>query len=459
MTDHIQILQLVNPTAEETTIKALCHGDMSTTTTLIETLDATDYHDQRYQVVFMAVANLLRGIEPIDTKAILEECRSLVTELKLKITITPDLVENLTGDVSKAVAYAATVKRMAWLRQAGDFATWFVSELQRNPDPNELFTAAQERFQVLQPQHENPNFVYGWDTIPMQEKVIAQRVAEYKEGVRSAFDWPWAMWNKCIRPLRAGMVGILAAPDGMGKTTYLEIIAEHWARNGVHVVYVHLEDELGYKRDRRDARHALVDMENIESGNLSDAELRQLNDAHERMGEWAGHLHYYDAAGKSMTEIVRELEARVSEGVCQAVVFDYLDKVKATRAQAKLFGDGTWERQADDMEALKTFAEKNKMPVFTATQGNKDMQAGGVQTRKNIQGSGQKSQKAQLVIILTRDIVGDGGLRAKDGELLAEAGEYSPIVNVRIDKQNRGKTGGFKQFLVGKFFIVKDIER
>src|SRR5690606_24166958 len=111
--------------------------------------------------------------------------------------------------------------------------------------------------------------------------------------------------------------------------------------------------------------------------------------------------HYYHAAGKSMSEIVRELESRIAEGVCHAVVFDYLDKVQPTQGQAKLFGANTWERQANDMEALKSFAERNHLPVFTATQGNKNMQSGGVQTRQNIQGSGQKSQKAQLVLILS----------------------------------------------------------
>jgi replicative DNA helicase len=255
------------------------------------------------------------------------------------------------------------------------------------------------------------------------------------------------------------MVGILAAADGMGKTTFLEQVAEYWAECGYQTVYVHLEDALDYKLDRRTARQALVEMNHIEDGTLTAEEWRKVEAADHRMAQWACNLHYYHAAGKCMGEIVRELESRISEGVCQAVVFDYLDKVQPSRGQAKLFGDNTWERQAADMESLKTFAEKANIPVFTATQGNKSMQNGGTQTRQNIQGSGQKSQKAQLVIILSRDIVGDGGLYDSDNVLLAEAGEYSPIVNVRVDKQNRGRTGGFKQYLAGKYFTVRDIER
>lgn len=156
---------------------------------------------------------------------------------------------------------------------------------------------------------------------------------------------------------------------------------------------------------------------------------------------------------------MRQLESRVAEGVCQAVVFDYLDKVRPTRGQSQLYGNNLWERQADDMEQLKAFAEKSKLTVLTATQGNKSMQDAGTQTRQAIQGSGQKSQKSQLVVILTRDLVGSGGMKDSNGALIAAAGEYSPMVNVRVDKQNIGRTGGFQQVLVGQYFTVRDIER
>jgi thiamine pyrophosphate-dependent acetolactate synthase large subunit-like protein len=111
------------------------------------------------------------------------------------------------------------------------------------------------------------------------------------------------------------------------------------------------------------------------------------------------------------------------------------------------------------MDDLKTFAERNRLPVFTATQGNKSMQNEGTQTRRAIQGSGQKSQKAQLVIILTRELVGENGKYDERGVQIAAPGEYSPTVTVRVDKQNRGKTGSFKQFLVGQYFTVRDIAR
>lgn len=453
-----QLLNLIHPTAEATTLAAM-RDDMTLAVSITQMLEPDYYSNPRHQVVFQAIRNLLQGIEPIDAAAITAECISIQAESKQPVNITLDFVTSLDGDRQRAIPYANTVRRMAWLRGAGDFAFWLVQELQSNPDPDELFVAAQERWQQLQPARSNSGFVYGWDTVDMQATAIAERIQEAEDGKSTMFDWPWAAWNRIIRPLRAGMVGILAAPDGMGKTTYLEMVAEHWAIRGFQVVYVHLEDDLSYKLDRRTARHALVSMNHIEDGTLDSAERKSIRDADTRIGKWASGLHYYHAAGKSMTEILRELETRISEGVCQAVVFDYLDKVTPTQGQGKLFGSNTWERQAHDMELLKSFAENHAMPVFTATQGNKAMQSGGTQTRQNIQGSGQKSQKAQLVLILTRDIVGDSGLTDKDGKQIAGPGEYSPIVNLRVDKQNRGQTGSLQQFLVGRFFTVRDIER
>lgn len=459
MTDApVSLLGLTNPDAEIAVLYAM-RVDTNAAIELAQTLTPQDFYDTRHAVVFEAIQRLLMGVEPIDTKAIHAECISILRERKLKQHIDADHIAGLTsGDTQRFAMYANTVKKLGWLRQASDFAFWLVQELQERPQPDELFAAAQERWQMLAPKKSESNFVYGWETVRLQRDALRQRIQQRKEGIISRFDWPWASWNSRVRPLLPGMVGIIAAPDGQGKSIMLEQIAEHWASNGHRVVMVHLEDSLDYKLNRRSSRHALVPLEKIEDGNLSDDEQMRVDDADDRMSLWADYMHYYHAAGKSMTAIVRELETRVAEGVCNAVIFDYLDKVQPTRGQARVYGENTWERQANDMEQLKTFAENAKVPVFTATQGNKEMQGNGTQTRKNIQGTGQKSQKAQLVMILTRDLVGDEGLRDKHGKVLAEPGEYSPVAKLRIDKQNRGKTGDFKQYILGQFFTVRDIQ-
>ena len=454
-TTTAELLDLIHPTAEITVLAAM-RDDTDQAIGIAEMLTARDFYDLRRSVVFEAISNILRTAEPVDVGGIVTEAATITKERNLSFRIDAAYVNTLYGETGRGEAYAATVKRLAWLRNAGDFAFWLAEKLQGRPDPMELFTEAQERWQHMQPAQVDSGFVYGWETIDQQRASIAQHIKEHEDGSQQLFDWPWALWNTIVRPLRPGMVGLVAAPSGMGKTTYLEMIAEHWAKQGHQVVYVHLEDSLPYKLDRRTARHSFVPINAIEDGNLSHEQRRQVADAEHAIGDWAGNLHYYQASGRSMVEIVREMKSRVAEGVCQCVVLDYLDKVRASRGQINQYGDNNWKKEADDVEALKTFAEQAGVVVMTASQGNKAMMSGGVQTRQNVRGSGEKTEKVQLAVILTRDIVGEGGQTDVTGKRIAEPGQYSPVVNVRIDKQNRGQTGNFRQVIRGEHFRVHD---
>mgnify|MGYP000906931324 FL=1 len=59
-------------------------------------------------------------------------------------------------------------------------------------------------------------------------------------------------------------------------------------------------------------------------------------------------------------------------------------------------------------------------------------------------------------MILTRDIVGAGGLW--DGVTkIADEGDYSPIATLRIDKQNRGITKTFYQVFRGECYRIGDL--
>lgn len=461
MTDIAQVLELTHPTAETTVLAAMRRGGTDDVIFMADLLSSSDFSDPRRRIVFQAIVNVLHGMEPIDDTAILAECVQVARDMKFeKITIDGGYLAGLEGDLLRARPYAATVKRMAWLRGAGDYAYWLVQKLQERPDPEQLFAEAQERMQALQPPLQDRRFVYGWDTVGNHQAQIGQRIQDAIAGKVNPYSWPWASWNAVVRPLRAGMLGLVAGADGTGKSTYLECIAEHWAKGGLHVIYVHLEDDLEYKLDRRLARWSRVPLSFIEDGRISAEQRIVIDAAQDRLERQANTLHYFHAPGMSMADIVRELESKVSEDVCQAVAFDYLDKVQPSRSQAKLFGDNMWERQGADVEALKVFAEKAKIPVLTASQGNKQMQNAGIQTRQNINGSGAKTQKAQMVAILTREIVGKEGLRDEAGRTLADPGEYSPFIDMRIDKQNRGKQGVMvRQFLLGQFFDIRDVQR
>jgi replicative DNA helicase len=241
----------------------------------------------------------------------------------------------------------------------------------------------------------------------------------------------------------------------MGKSTMLEMVAEHWASKKAHVVLVHLENDFDYTMNRRLCRWSRVPIAAIEDGNLTDNQTNTIRDTYERMDSLET-LHYLGGSGSTMTELIAELSIRHSEGVCDAVVVDYLNKVRPSREQAKLFAASPFERQADDAELLKSWAVKHKVPAFTAVQMNKDGQGNGRQTRQNIRGSGQVSEKSQLVVVLTREICEHDEIGV-GGQVIAHKGEYSPQMTVRVDKQNRGRTSEWQMFYNGKHFEVRDV--
>lgn len=447
---------LLHPTAESTTLAAM-RDDTDLAMQLASTLDAADFASDKHKLVFLAIKNLLNSVEAIDAHTIAAECAVVAREHKIAAIVHADFVSGLVGDARRAIAYAATVKRMAWLRSAGDFAYWLIDELKDNPAPDDIFTAAQERLQTLAPRTDRGATMYGWETIDSHRAAVKERRLEAESGLTRRFDWPWASWNQWVRPLRSGLVGVLAAPDGVGKSTYLEWIAEHWAKRNNKVVMVHLEDDHQYKLDRRMARHSMVPLSAIEDGSLTPQQVASITEAERSMNDWVDNLHYTHAPGWSMSDVIKELQKIVDEGECEAVVMDYIDKCEADRRQLQLYGNNQYLREGDNMNALKNFAEKAGIPIFTATQGNKSMQEQGkVQTRQAIDGSGKKSQRAQLVMILTRDIVGAGGLW--DGtNKIAEEGDYSPIATLRIDKQNRGMTKTFHQVFRGECYRIGDL--
>lgn len=272
-----------------------------------------------------------------------------------------------------------------------------------------------------------------------------EEIARIPPEQRKVLDWPWAQWNDYIDMLEPGMLATITAPDGIGKSLYAEMIGEHWASRGNRIAYVHYELSKSVMMQRRLARHARVPVRDIKSGQMTRDQKRSVAEVRPRLLKWDGQITYVHAPGWTMERTVEQLRKHHAEGLADAVVIDYLEKVAASTRQLKMFGPNIYQREADNVEQLKNFAESSDIPVVMVAQMTKAGKGKDMKDvdRTDMKGAGEKSDKANLVVMLNRK-------REEEG--------YSNEVDVLIDKQTMGPSGKqFKQLMIPEYFDVRDI--
>lgn len=290
--------------------------------------------------------------------------------------------------------------------------------------------------------------VMTWEeSFDLYETILAERErdAALPEAERKKVDWLWGSWNRMIDPLEPGMLAVVSAGDGMGKTIVAECLAEHWARRKNHVVFVHYELNRKVVLDRRTARHTGISRRELVSGKLTPAQKQTVAAMKPRMLGWDGYITYIHTPDWSMDRTTQKLRALKADGKCDVVVLDYLEKNSASRRQLQMFGSNHNQREADNVEQLKNFAESTETPVLMLAQMSKAGKSASAEIvdRTGMRGAGEKSEKSNVVILLHRERL-EGG--------------YSNLVDVIIDKNTLGATGRFQQMMEPEYFRLHDAE-
>ena len=285
------------------------------------------------------------------------------------------------------------------------------------------------------------------ESFDFSDQMIEQyeRIANTPEGERKVLTWPWQSWRSLIDPLEEGMLGVITAPDGQGKTIYAESIAEYWAAHKNKVVFVHYELNRKLMMLRRIARHTSITTRAMKEGKLTPGQKELIASMRPRLLSWDGFISYAHTPGWSMERTTAELGRLCADGLCDVVVLDYLEKAAASRRQLQMFGSNTYQREADNVEQIKNFAETTGIPVLMITQmskAGKDTSFEKV-NRSDMRGAGEKSDKANLVVMLKRERAGDG---------------YSNTVEGLVDKNTMGATGTFIQIMHPEYFRVGDVQ-
>jgi len=453
---------LANPDAERALLgSCLIDSDPETINVLAEQVQAGDFYVSAHAELWAVMCALAADGKPIDVLVVNDALTVkgiTLTGGDTNLSFLSTLLNVVPSSVH-APAYAGAVQRFAWLRRFVGMSADAVKRAHAHANPDELYAWATGALGALAPHSAaDGHLLMGGDVANFYAGVLDGRASNRLDGTQLVLDWPWSSWNarNAVRPMQPGDLGLFIAPDGSGKTTYLNQIGEQWAKKGAHVVIAHLENSHADLIDRRACRYAGVRIGDLEDGNLDARQRAEIADMQAHIdATWGLRLHYSHCPGWTVRQILNDAEALHRQGMCDALIVDYFDKVQPDADLVKTFRDDL-RREAAMMERLKIFAEQRGVRVLTATQTTKAGKAAGVRpTRSDGRGTGEKSDKCQLVLILKRDIA-EQGEQGAGGEVLTRPGGYSTRAVITIDKQNRGETGMIEQRFDGPRFRVLD---
>lgn len=274
------------------------------------------------------------------------------------------------------------------------------------------------------------------------EQVIekARLRAALPDRERRVLDFPWASWNKYIGELEGGMLMSIAGASGAGKTLYAENIAEHAARQGLHVVFVHLELNPRLMLHRRAARHTGLDYRTLYSG--APGQDKALKTARLQMEGWDGAVHYLHAPGWTSERILQALDHLRSQEMCDVVIIDYLEKIRLPKGYRD-----KWQAEADVVEEFKNFAEATDLAIILLSQIGKEKQGNLMPSERltaaAIKGASEKYERGNVIVLFHSNIAADG--------------TREPKVRVFIVKNTVGATAEVEQYADRAHYRVGDI--
>jgi len=252
--------------------------------------------------------------------------------------------------------------------------------------------------------------------------------------------------DRILDDLPPAYLHIVGARSSVGKTIYMEQIAETNARRGHQVVYYHLELTHQSMMDRRVARYSGVPVGSLRRGATgTDANAQAVADALEQFGAWDGHVEYVHCPGWTADRIVADMTRMHAKDECELAIVDYIGKLdldhgRRGRNDAALIGDA--------VETLKIAAERLEIPVIAGSQVSRAWKQTGDKrpTIADLRGSGEIEEKANQVVMLHRVNQRD------EGEILPVG--TSELMEAYVEKNTTGAVGKVRLWhVVGRYLF------
>ena len=197
--------------------------------------------------------------------------------------------------------------------------------------------------------------------------------------------------------LAKGEIGVILAPTGVGKTTFLTKISNHAFNLGYNVLQVFFEDN-----PKIIQRKHFTLWTDIAPDNLSNHKDDVMNKVKEIKENTTNSLTLKKLPSDTMTmnQIKNQVRKMIAEGnKIDMVVIDYIDCITPD----KNLGD-EWKSEGSVMRAFEAMCHELDIVGWTATQGNRSSISSEVVTTDQMGGSIKKAQVGHVIISVAKSL-------------------------------------------------------
>lgn len=197
--------------------------------------------------------------------------------------------------------------------------------------------------------------------------------------------------------LAKGEIGVILAPTGVGKTTFLTKISNHAFNLGYNVLQVFFEDN-----PKIIQRKHFTLWTGIAPDNLSNHKDEVMNKVKEIKENTRNSLTLKKLPSDTLTmnQIKNQVRKMIAEGnKIDMIVVDYIDCITPD----KNLGD-EWKSEGSVMRAFEAMCHELDIVGWTATQGNRSSISSEVVTTDQMGGSIKKAQVGHVIISVAKSL-------------------------------------------------------
>lgn len=408
----------------------------------IERLKPEDFYREDNKQIYTAILNIYNKAEPIDIITLKAELSSMgkldaVGGLEYIVEL-PEKVPT-TANVDR---YIKIVEEKSLLRNLIRAANEILSSgyAQEDDIENIVDHAEKKIFDVMQKKSQK-----GYTTI---KDVLVESFTKLEElynqkehitGVPTGF----AELDKKTAGLHGSELILIAARPAMGKSAFALNIGSYAAtRANVPVAIFSLEMSKEQVGNRILCSEALVDSNNVRTGELNDEELGKLAETSGELSQ--APIYIDDTPGISVMEIRAKCRKLKLEKNIGLVIIDYLQLIQGSGKTSS-----REQEIAEISRSLKILAKEIEVPVIALSQLSRAVEARPDHRPmlSDLRESGSIEQDADIVMFLYRD------------DYYNEDSEKKNIAEVIIAKQRAGSTGTVDLAWLGKYTKFANLEK